>query len=561
MHHNEKVAVLKCPFTIRGDISGAASINIGHTISILEQECRLEGKVFYFDYNNSSFFYYSRVVAEIIEKEYDFFAELLPTERLSLIERITCERYFKVEDSIDKSLGIDFNIGTKLLEILILVYNEFIDDMVDKECTTFLIYVSPVITYQLILIDMIRKRVPNSKIIVLDDYTFEPATPYYTAIITGEDRKSCKIGDVYDKDPLIHALKSRIIDMLDIIVEGEGYDFIRGYFGSDLSENSVKGSVFDKNLRLLEQVDNLLISDYLKDKTYIVKSNRVNLDTLPFPNFEQMKELYDFAEIEFTRGCNYKCMFCERSNMMETVLSRHSVEYIVDMLKHIQKYGFEYYTNIDCCLNIDEEYTIEVLERIRDNGLRFKYQCNLRGKEPNEYLLELLQQTGCIEIAFGIETVDEDVLKSMNKEQNLEIISRLTSAVNKYNMRLMLFLIIGFPTEKREAARRTLDFIIELNRTKKINIIELEFYRPGHIQALSPGLYKQFGIEINNEIHREAIKKSSYIYAEPGFLGLATYRTGMSRVELAEVINDYVETCKANNISLATFYYKKGMSA
>lgn len=561
MRNNENIAILKCPYTIRTTKSGAASINIGHAIAILEQECQLENRVFYFDYNNTNFFYYSRAVAELIEKDYDFFEGLLPTERLSLIERITCERYFQLEESIDEKLEIDLEIGAKLLKILILVYSEFIGSMLEKKCSTFLVYVSPVITYQLILIDLIRKREPNAKIIVMDDYTFEPATPYYVAIITGEDNKCRKIGNVYDQDPLIYKLKSKIIDILDVIVVGEGYDFIRQYFNRSQANNPLRVSVYNKELHLIEEGTRIEIDDDFKEKCYIVSSGRIDLDTLPFPNFDQMKDIYEFAEIEFTRGCNYKCLFCERSNMMENVLSRHSIEYIIRELEYIKQYQFKYLTIIDCCLNIDEAYTIEVLEEIKKRGIHFKYQSNLRGKEPNENLLKLLQQTGCVEVAFGIETTDEDVLRSMNKEQNLQIISQLTSAVHKYDMRLMIFLIIGYPTEKKEAAKRTLDFIIELNKITKIDIIELEFYRAGHIQALSPKVYPYFGTNISNNIDRNSLKNSSYLYAEPGFLGLATYEKGMSRSELASAIEDYVETCKANDISLATFYYKKGYSA
>lgn len=560
MLNNEKIAILKCPFTVRTTKSGAASIHIGHTISILEQECGLENQVFYFDYNNTNFFYYSRVVLELINKEYDFFETLLPTERLSLIERITCERYFEIEESIEKKLGIDSKIGIKLLEILLLVYNEFIDSMIEKDCTTFLVYVSPVITYQLILMDLIRKRVPNAKILVLDDYTFEPATPYYSAIITGEDRKTRKIGNLHNQDPLAHFVKQKIVDIIDIIIEGEGYDFLRLYFGNHQGINTIKSRIYNRELELIEQGDVFKIEDDLRGKCYILESGRVDLDSLPFPNFSQMQDIYEFAEIEFTRGCNYKCLFCERSNMMENVLSRHSVDYIVRELEHIKKYNFKYITIIDCCINIDEEYSIDVLEAIKEREIYFEYQCNLRGKEPNEKLLELLQQTGCIEVAFGIETTDEDVLKSMNKEQNLEIISSLTSAVHKYKMRLMIFLIIGFPTEKLDAAKRTLDFIVELNNTTKIDIIELEFYRAGHIQALSPRVYEHFGIEIDSNINREGLKKSSYLYTELGFLGIATYEKGMSRAELATAIDAYVDTCKTKGIPLATFY-KKGESA
>jgi len=189
----------------------------------------------------------------------------------------------------------------------------------------------------------------------------------------------------------------------------------------------------------------------------------------------------------------------------------HSLEYMERLIKHILGYGFKFYTNIDTALNVDETKSIEFCNAKR-NRIEFPYQANLRGRRPNRELVKLIAETGCKEIAIGIETGDELLLESMNKSQDLTILYELVGSIAENQMELMLFLIVGFPTESLESVGRTLQFVTNIHSFTKIDVIEMELYHAGHIQALGPQKYEEYGIEWTNPQDLKKIESASRLF-------------------------------------------------
>ena len=103
-----------------------------------------------------------------------------------------------------------------------------------------------------------------------------------------------------------------------------------------------------------------------------------------------------------------------------------------------------------------------------------------------------------------------------------------------------LFLIVGFPTETLKSVNKTIDFIEHINSYSKIDGIEGELYHPGHIQKLTPFLYKDYGIKWKCDFTVQNIGRSSRLFTEPGLFGLAYFTRGMNRFQLNEGIKRYI---------------------
>jgi len=185
---------------------------------------------------------------------------------------------------------------------------------------------------------------------------------------------------------------------------------------------------------------------------------------------------------------------------------------------------------------------------LKKEKISFPFQANLRGKAPNRKLIKLLAQSGCEEVAVGIESGDDFLLKSMNKVQDISVIQDLAECVDANQMKLMLFLIIAFPTESTDSVKRTIDLILKLNSYVNIDIIEVEFYHPGHIQALNPVNFKKYGVCWTNIGSLDTIKKSSSLFFQPGIYGMATYEYGMKRREIREAAESYIKIFNDNAI-------------
>jgi len=89
------------------------------------------------------------------------------------------------------------------------------------------------------------------------------------------------------------------------------------------------------------------------------------------------------------------------------------------------------------------------------NGIR----ANLASKE----MLGLLKQAGLKRTAFGVESGDPEILKSIDKKVDHDTIRQAFKNAEAVGLETIAFLIIGLPGETRETMQRTIDFAIELD--------------------------------------------------------------------------------------------------
>ena len=84
---------------------------------------------------------------------------------------------------------------------------------------------------------------------------------------------------------------------------------------------------------------------------------------------------------------------------------------------------------------------------------------NLASKE----LLALLKAAGLKRTAFGVESGDPEILKSIDKKVDHDTIRWAFQNAKDVGLETIAFLIIGLPGETRETMQRTIDFAIELD--------------------------------------------------------------------------------------------------
>lgn len=539
-----RVAVVSTPYTFASEKRGAASLHIGYIISILKNECGVD--VRYFDYNTSPFHLYSQVIEKMAKTKVQLPIRLLYTEKLHLLNRLALEEIYGVPESMrtNSLFGINAGLAEKLSHILTLAFGSIVTEIFAEECDAILVFVSPDITYALALCNLIHTENPKVPVILCDNYTFEPATPYFAAPLTRKDIYGNSVEKVIGFDPLTPVMEKMVPEMLDWIIIGEGYDVIRTIFNSRYGTSNLEGVTYTAPSKGQSEPVFPVSALTAKNGVTIVHSCQIDLDTLPLHEFAEMREIYDAAEFEITRGCPYNCMFCERTGMFGNLIRSHSLEYMERLIKHTLSYGFKYYTNIDTALNIDEAKSIEFLQMLKRNKIKFPYQANLRGRRPNRELVRLIAETGCKEIAIGIETGDEHLLKSMNKVQDLSILYELVSSIAENQMELMLFLIVGFPTESLESIGRTLQFMTNIHSFAKIDVVNMELYHAGHIQALGPHKYEKYGIEWTKPQDLKEIESASRLFLEPGLYGQAKYKYGMDRFQTHTALEMYTSRFK-----------------
>jgi len=130
------------------------------------------------------------------------------------------------------------------------------------------------------------------------------------------------------------------------------------------------------------------------------------------------------AEMETSRGCPYRCVFCAKEKFRNRYRSR-PLAVILDELDGLLAQGVEY------VYFIDELFLPrrELLEAMIDRNVKFGVQSRIDLWSPE--MLELLGRAGCVSIEVGVESISETGRRLLSKRCKLafgELTERLIFA-------------------------------------------------------------------------------------------------------------------------------------
>lgn len=278
----------------------------------------------------------------------------------------------------------------------------------------------------------------------------------------------------------------------DVIVVGEGEITIVKLLDAlehkgDLS--SVSGIAFLNGGRLVRTEHQELIKD---------------LDTIPFPAWDAFPMDYyvlnrppnatntDRVFYALTgRGCNFRCNFCYR---MEEGIRLRSPESIVEEIQTLKKdYRISYILFYDE-LVVTSPARIEMLcEAFIKVNLNIRWACNGRLNYAKPDILRLMKQAGCVFINYGIESMDDDTLRIMNKKLTSNQIIKGIEATLAEGISPGLNIIFGNIDETPEALQKGVEFLLKYNNHSQLRTIRPVTPYPGsdlYYYAIEKGLLK-----------------------------------------------------------------------
>ena len=159
------------------------------------------------------------------------------------------------------------------------------------------------------------------------------------------------------------------------------------------------------------------------------------------------------------RGCTFKCTFCYR---MDPGFRPRGTEAIVEEMKYLQAdHGIGYIVFSDDLLMCSTPRTVEVCEAIIKSGIKIKWSCSGRLNYAKPDVLKLMKEAGCVFINYGIESVDNEVLKNMKKGLNYEQIVAGVEATRALGIYTGLNIIFGNLGDTAETLQKSVDFLNE----------------------------------------------------------------------------------------------------
>ena len=202
-------------------------------------------------------------------------------------------------------------------------------------------------------------------------------------------------------------------------------------------------------------------------KTYNVPAV-TNLDTIPFParhllpvqgkNIFAYKKRYwegDTTCLLTMRGCPYNCAFCTAGG--EKVRYR-SVGNVIAEIEHVvDTYGIREFRLSDDTFTINRERLLRLLPRMKECDIFWRASVRAYPLDPE--LLELMADSGCVELSYGIESGDQRVLDRVNKGITLEQSERAIQWSKEAGITVRALMIAGLPGETPESAYKTIEFM------------------------------------------------------------------------------------------------------
>ena len=205
-----------------------------------------------------------------------------------------------------------------------------------------------------------------------------------------------------------------------------------------------------------------------------VKVNRPfakeELNNLPTPDFDGMPlDLYLSPErvlpIMGSRGCYWeRCAFCSIPFDHMDFHVRYAENVVNDVKKLKEKYNCDYFFFTDEALPINFMRTFAT--KIVEADLDIKWTGELKFEKSllTENRMELLYESGCRKLIFGLESYNQRVLDSMKKGVELEVVDRIVEECVRIGIGMHFYLITGFPTETPDEARESVDFVVNNQR-------------------------------------------------------------------------------------------------
>ena len=219
--------------------------------------------------------------------------------------------------------------------------------------------------------------------------------------------------------------------------------------------------------RMAHQADISEIPGLCLPETGLVKKPEPekNLDDYPRPLLNHHMPIpsgYDIEDIWFPiqtrRGCAMDCIYCSTASIEGRILRKHSVEYVLDVIRQVKAFGINNFFFVDNTFNFPSAYAKALCDHIIRADIHIGWRCILYPWNVDDVLIEKMARAGCKEVSLGFESGSESMLKRMNKQYTLDDIRHISKMLKKEKIRCMGFLLLGGPGETRDSVEKSLSF-------------------------------------------------------------------------------------------------------
>jgi len=244
------------------------------------------------------------------------------------------------------------------------------------------------------------------------------------------------------------------------------------------------------------------------------------LDEFPFPDwngfpldkYKGVTRKGRYVSILTSRGCPYACIFCYHGTFGYKYNPRSPENVVGEIEQLVNKYNVKEIAIIDDIFNYNRDRAKKICELLIEKGIKVAWSCpnGVRADHTDRELLELMKKAGCYQLAFGVESGNQEMVKRIGKGLDLTKVKEAVKNCRELGIETIGFFMLGLPYDTEQTMQQTIDFALELNPT----------YTQFTIATPYPGttLYKMV------EKQGSFLEKDWSLYGS--YTGKATYKFG-----------------------------------
>jgi anaerobic magnesium-protoporphyrin IX monomethyl ester cyclase len=272
---------------------------------------------------------------------------------------------------------------------------------------------------------------------------------------------------------------------------------------------------FLKGEQQLENIDGLMYLNHQNEIVTNPKRKRIkNLDLLPTPSYDIFPmERYPLHRIVTSRGCPFACAWCNSSSLWNDGLYGMSPEKIVWEIEYlIANYGIKTFVFGDNTFNYDLTRLAKLCDLLIEKKLCIIWAASIRAERVTAELAAKMKQSGCYNVAIGIESANNNILEKLGKRTTIEEVKKGITILKKEGIEVLAQYVIGNPYDTLNTIKESVAF------AKKSGCDYSNFYTVLPFKGTAQWEYvKSHGKLYSEKIHDYHKVKPRIVFETPEF--------------------------------------------
>ncbi len=263
--------------------------------------------------------------------------------------------------------------------------------------------------------------------------------------------------------PIVQAGRAQLltdIPELDLAVKGEGETAFKAIL-SGTSRSEIPGVIWRGRNGIMENGEAIEIED---------------VDSIPFPAYDlidldmyerQLSYAYNHrrqAVLLTSRGCAYRCTFCFTQWMKLRLRSAANV--FAEIKQLVERHDVHDFFIVDDIFNVSEKRALALFDLIIEHGLKIRlyFSNGLRADIVSETFVDRAVEAGVVWFTYALESANEGIQELIRKRVHLGKALSIIKYTQRKGVAVNVSTMFGFPTETREQAQQTLDWLDQLHK-------------------------------------------------------------------------------------------------